>query len=176
MISYAAQQVSPQWADRDRVLPVGVAHRPQADRLPADQPVAAGRDLGAIHPVSAFFGMVSPPIMLLGIPGLVFAGYRIARRRRAADGRAPADLQLAIVAVAWFVGTWVPFALQSLIDQRTSYLYYMVIVMPGVYVAAPYRGALGWRRRVPWLSGLTVAWGLAVLAAVVLMYPFVAAF
>ncbi|MGA9859372.1 MAG: phospholipid carrier-dependent glycosyltransferase [Solirubrobacteraceae bacterium] len=176
MISYAAQQVSPHG-------PTGIASYPWAwliDLKPIVylriNPSLPGENFGAIHPVSAFFGMVSPPIMLLGIPGLVFAGYRIARRRRAADGRAPADLQLAIVAVAWFVGTWVPFALQSLIDQRTSYLYYMVIVMPGVYVAAIYVAALGWRRRVPWLSGLTVAWGLAVLAAVVLMYPFVAAF
>ena len=40
--------------------------------------------------------------------------------------------------VAWFLGTWVPFAVLSLLDSRTSYLYYMVIVMPGIYVAVTY--------------------------------------
>ena len=40
-----------------------------------------------------------------------------------------------------------PFALQALIDQRTSYLYYMVIVMPGVYVAVAYLMALLMRTR-----------------------------
>ena len=38
--------------------------------------------------------------------------------------------------MAWFAGTWLPFAALSLLFQRTSYLYYMVIVMPGLYLAA----------------------------------------
>ena len=41
---------------------------------------------------------------------------------------------------AWFAGTFVPFVLLSVIDSRTSYLYYMVIVMPGIYVAAVHLG------------------------------------
>ena len=69
-----------------------------------------------------------------------------------------------------------PYALQSLLDQRTSYLYYMVVVMPGIYIAAAYLVALGWRQRRPWLSGLTLLWGASVLAGAVLMYPFVAVF
>jgi hypothetical protein len=52
----------------------------------------------------------------------------------------------------------------------------MVIVMPGMYVAVAYLVALGWRQRRRWLSALTLVWGLGVLVAVVLMYPFVAVF
>ena len=34
------------------------------------------------------------------------------------------------------LGTLLPFAVLSLFWQRTSYLYYMVIVMPGIYLVA----------------------------------------
>jgi dolichyl-phosphate-mannose--protein O-mannosyl transferase len=139
-------------------------------------PTLPGHGLYAIHPVVAFWGMMSPPIMLLALPGLAFAAYRLVRRARPAGRISPADRQLPILGLAWFIGTWLPFELQSLIDQRTSYLYYMVIVMPGIYVAVAYLVALGWRRRSRWLSALTLVWGLGVLVAVVLMYPFVATF
>ena len=176
MINYAVQQVSPHG-------PMGIASYPWqwlVDLKPIVylriNPSLPGHGLYAIHPVSAFFGMVSPPILLLALPALAFGFYRFLRRRRPGDGRSTADQQMAIVGVAWFIGTWLPFALQSLVDQRTSYLYYMVVVMPGIYVAVTYLVALGWRRRRTWLSGLTLIWGLAVVVAVVLMYPFVAAF
>ena len=139
-------------------------------------PSLPGHGLYAIHPVVAFYGMMSPPIMLLALPALFFAAYRIWWGRRPAGERSFADPQLAILGLAWFLGTWLPFALQSLVDQRTSYIYYMVIVMPGIYVAVTYLVALGWRRRIRWLTRLTLVWGFGVLVAVVLMYPFVALF
>ena len=78
--------------------------------------------------------------------------------------------------MAWFLGTWSPFELASLIDQRTSYLYYMVIVMPGLYIAATYLVSSLWRLgRVP-VSAIAVIWGVTVVVAVVLMYPFVPVF
>ena len=138
-------------------------------------PSLPGHGLNAIHPVVAFYGMISPPILLVGMPGLVFCAYRLLRRGRREGRFWKADREVPILAIAWFIGTWLPFALQSLIDQRTSYLYYMVIVMPGIYAAASYVVVLAWRRRT-WLSALTVVWGLGVLVAVVLMYPFVAVF
>jgi hypothetical protein len=139
-------------------------------------PSLPGHGLYAIHPVVAFWGMISPAILAVGMPALLFCVYRLVRAGRPEGQSSPADRQLPILALAWFIGTWLPFELQSLLDQRTSYLYYMVIVMPGIYAAAAYVVALGWRRRNRWLSGLTVAWGIGVLVAAVLMYPFVAAF
>ena len=58
--------------------------------------------------------------------------------------------------LAWSVGTWLPFLALSVIDSRTSYLYYMVIVMPGIYVAAVAliaplaRRTDGWSRPGAW--------------------------
>ena len=208
MITYAAGLTSPHG-------PQGIASYPWQWLLDVKpitylriNPSLPGDGLYAIHPVAAFLGMMSPPIMAVGVPALLFCAYRIVRRRRparpredgpavaavggspgtvgAAVGGAPgvlrsggasfADRQLAIVALAWFLGTWVPFALQSAIDSRTSYIYYMVIVMPGIYLAATYVASLGWRRRNRWLRGAILLWALGVIVAVVLMYPFVAAF
>lgn len=174
MFSYAAQQVSPNG-------PQGIASYPWQwliDLKPIlylrINPSLPGQDFHAIHPVAAFWGMPSPPIMALGIPGLIFALYRLVRRRR--PGQSPQDQQLALLAVTWFIGTWVPFALLALLDQRTSYLYYMVIVMPGIYVSAVYAAALGWRLGRTWLRSAIGVWAFGVIVAVVLMYPFVAAF
>jgi predicted membrane-bound dolichyl-phosphate-mannose-protein mannosyltransferase len=174
MFSYAAQQVSPNG-------PQGIASYPWqwlVDLKPIlylrINPSLPGQDFHAIHPVTAFWGMPSPVIMALGIPGLLFCLYRVLRRRRAEQSAE--DQQLALLAVTWFIGTWVPFALLSLIDQRTSYLYYMVIVMPGIYVAATYAAALGWRLGRTWPRALVGVWALGVVVAVVLMYPFVATF
>ncbi len=177
MISYAGQQVSP-------TGPHGIASYPW-DWLVDLKPIVylrinaslPGSGLGAIHPVSKFIGVISPPIMLLALPALAFAVWRF-RRRCPRIGSAPAsattegELQIPILAVAWFLGTWIPFAVLSLVDQRTSYLYYMVIVMPGIYVAVTYLLSWAWRRRRRWVSAAAVVWALSVLAAVVVLYPF----
>jgi hypothetical protein len=73
------------------------------------------------------------------------------------------------VSVAWFCGTWLPFVALTLFWQRTSYLYYMVIVMPGIYLALARCFSRPWMPR--WALG---GWLALVLAAVVLTYPFVA--
>jgi hypothetical protein len=124
-----------------------------------------------IHPAAHFLGMVSPPIMLLALPALLVAAVRLWRfRRRAAVPAVSADPvpgRAAVVALAWFVGTFVPFELLSLLLSRTTYLYYMVIVMPGLYIAIVHLFAR-WRPR-PWLLA---TWAAMVLVAAVLMYPF----
>ena len=52
----------------------------------------------------------------------------------------------------------------------------MVIVMPGLYVAATYLASTLWRLHRASASAIAIVWGLAVVAAVVLMYPFIPAF
>ena len=181
MISYAANLTSPNG-------PKGIASYPWQWlfdykpitylRIGASNP---HDEFHAIHPVSRFFGMMSPPIMLLAIPALLFAAYRIAviaRGRLQTPDGSPVPNQVAILGLAWFIGTFLPYELQSLLDSRTSYIYYMVIVMPGIYVSISYmlacavrwRPAAVWRHTAVW--GLTAVWALGVLVAVVLMYPF----
>jgi hypothetical protein len=90
----------------------------------------------------------------------------------------PSGTRVADLALAWTVGTFLPFVALSLIWQRTSYLYYMTVVMPGLYVAAACGAAAlvraqPWRARARrWSVWLFWLWAAAVLVAVVTMYPF----
>jgi hypothetical protein len=105
-----------------------------------------------------FTGLISPPMLLFAIPALVLA-LRCAWRGRGAD--------IDALAVAWFLGTWLPFVALSVLWQRTEYLYYMVIVMPGIYLAL----ARAFTR--PWMPRWALAaWLGLVVAGVVLTYPF----
>ena len=177
MIQYAAQQTSPNG-------PKGIASYPWNWLIDGKgitylriNPSLPGDGLFAIHPVSKFLGLISPPVLAVGEIGLLFALWRVVRPARVAPG-GPRRWQSEqpILAVAWFMGTWTPFALLSLIDQRTSYLYYMVIVMPGLYVAATYLASQLWRLRRRWLDGLVILWALGVFVTAVLLYPFVPVF
>jgi dolichyl-phosphate-mannose-protein mannosyltransferase len=73
-----------------------------------------------------FLGFINPAILLVGVPGLVLSVVWTWRRG--------GDLDL--LSLAWVAGTYIPFLLASLVWHRISYLYYMVVVMPGVYLAA----------------------------------------
>jgi hypothetical protein len=194
MVQYADQQVSPNG-------PQGIASYPWAWLVDLGSivylridPARPGDGLNAIHPASKFLGVVSPPILLVGmvavVLSLVWGGRALfgSRRwpaswlgRKADDEplKAGADLgrlQVPLVAVAWFLGTWAPFAVLSLVYQRTSYLYYMVIVAPGLYLAAAWLIRQMWRARRRWPRVLVVVWAVGVVAAVVLLYPFVPVF
>ncbi len=165
MLSYAAHQTSPHG-------PTGIASYPWewfGDYKPitylAIDPAHPGHGLFDIHPATHFLGLISPPILVLAIPALVAAALGVAR---SAAGRAlPGDSVVGSLALAWFIGTWVPFELLSVLYSRTSYLYYMVIVMPGIYIAVVQLVARARINRK--LIGL---WAFAVLVAAVVMYPF----
>jgi len=174
MLSYGTNQKSPHG-------PTGIASYPWTwlvDYKPITylniNPARPSPALNHIHPASHFLGMISPPILLLGIPGLGLAlwGVIADRRRRTASLREPVRQtstsgEVRIVALAWFLGTFLPFVALSLLFDRTSYIYYMVVVMPGIYLAAAdlVRRAAKYRK-------LLVLWALLVVAAVVVMYPF----
>ncbi len=157
MISYAAAQNSPHG-------PTGIASYPWEwliDLKPIVylniNPSQPAPGLYHIHPAAHFIGMISPPIMLLALPALAFALPAAARARN----------DVGVIALAWFIGTFVPFALLSLIWSRTSYIYYMVTVMPGIYIAVSQLVAA-----IHVSSKLVAAWVAAVVVAAVVMYPF----
>ncbi len=156
MLSFAAHQSSPGG-------PKGIASYPWqwlVDLKPITylniNPARPAPGLYDIHPAAHFLGFINPAIMLLALPALGTAAVMAARSERVPS-----------LALAWFLGTFLPFLVLSLFWNRTSYLYYMVIVMPGIYIAiAGMVARIGARRR------LVLAWMFAVLVAAVILYPF----
>jgi hypothetical protein len=157
MLSYAAGQSSPHG-------PQGIASYPWqwlGDYKPIlylnINPAKPVPGLYGIHPEVHFLGMISPAIMLLALPALALAAVRVGTH-----GAADTDC----LGLAWFLGTFIPFELLSLFLSRTSYLYYMVIVMPGVYLLIV-RLIERFRHR----RWLILGWALTVVAAAIVMYP-----
>jgi hypothetical protein len=179
ILSYAAHTTSPHG-------PKGIASYPWEwlfDYKPipylAINPHRPSAGLYHVHPAVHFLGMISPTILVVALPGLVMAALGLGRRvARPAGGLwtprsmcTPAAVrdgsEVGALSVAWFLGTFVPFELLSLIWSRTSYLYYMVVVMPGLYMAAVYLvDRLAPDRRALY------AWIAVVVGAAVVMYPF----
>jgi hypothetical protein len=155
MITYGASQTSPDG-------PTGIASYPwqwMVDYKPIVylniNPAKPAPGLYHIHPAAHFLGMMSPVIMLLAIPALFLCAGDVWRR---------VD-RVSLVCVAWFLGTFIPFVLLSVIWHRTSYIYYMVIVMPAIYIAVVRLISMA-------PSKLRAVWIVALVLAVVLMFPF----
>jgi hypothetical protein len=171
ILSYAAQETSPHG-------PTGIASYPWQwlfDYKPiaylSINPSRPVPGLYHVHPTVHFLGMISPPILLAGLVGVVVAagGMWRGRWRWRGDERTAAQQvsDVGVLSVAWFLGTFVPFELLSVAYSRTSYLYYMLVVMPGLYLGVAY---LIERFRP---GGRLVAGAFAaVAAAAVIMYPF----
>jgi predicted membrane-bound dolichyl-phosphate-mannose-protein mannosyltransferase len=161
ILSYAAHQTSPHG-------PQGIASYPWQwliDSKPITylqiNPARPTTALNQVTPAVHFIGLISPPILLLAVPALLFAGRAVVRRRLRYEN------EVGLVGLAWFLGTYLPFVAASLIESRTSYLYYMVIVMPGIYlVVADLIARLGPQRK------LVLLWMAGVVAAAVVLYPF----
>jgi 4-amino-4-deoxy-L-arabinose transferase-like glycosyltransferase len=111
----------------------------------------------ATHTQIAFRGAINPFILMVAIPALFVSASAARRRRNATDA----------LAVSWFIGTFVPFVLQSAFEERTTYLYYMVIVMPAIYLTA---ARLFSHERLP--RSARAGFALAVLIGVASLYPF----
>jgi predicted membrane-bound dolichyl-phosphate-mannose-protein mannosyltransferase len=165
MLSYAASQTSPHG-------PRGIASYP-FEWLVDYKPIvylnvnpAKPDGLMGIRPAVHFLGLISPPILLVGVPALVVAAVVAFRRSGAGDG------DVAVLAVSWFLGTFLPFLLLSLVWHRTSYIYYMLVVMPGLYIGAAWVVARLYRR--PRSTGVRIGTGIwigAVVAAAAIAYP-----
>ncbi|MBV8954628.1 MAG: glycosyltransferase family 39 protein [Solirubrobacterales bacterium] len=173
MLSYGANQTSPHGAR-------GIASYPWTwlvDFKPITylniNPARPAPGLYNVHPAAHFLGMISPAIMLLALPALLWIVWEMLRSR----GRSPAASvsrmrtawagEVPAVALAWSLGTFLPFVVLSLAFERTSYIYYMVVVMPGIYLAVAYLLARARRRRA-----LLALWAVLLLGTVVAMYPF----
>ena len=158
MLRYAAQQTSPHG-------PIGISSYPWA--WFADLKPIVYSDIGLVNPANRrlvlaptghFLAFISPPVLAFALPALGLALWGV-RGRTAGP--------TALLGAAWLLGTFVPFALLSALGHRTSYLYYMVVVMPGVYLLVA--GLFG-RPGVPRWARL--GWIAAVVIAAVVLYPF----
>lgn len=119
--------------------------------------VSVNNKVTGTHPVIAFQGLMNPAIILLALPALALAVGTMLRERD----------DLSIITVAWFAGTFLPFVPLSWFQHRTSYLYYMVVVLPAIYIAV---ARMFSHRRLPSsaLLGYIVILGYEFVA----LYPF----
>jgi len=101
-------------------------------------------------------GEINPFIIFLAIPAL-FAAVGAAWYERD---------RVAALGAAWCVGTFIPLLIQADAFNRISYLYYMLIVMPGVYLVT---ARLMSPRRVPRVA--TVGWVLALAYSFFNLFP-----
>jgi dolichyl-phosphate-mannose-protein mannosyltransferase len=106
---------------------------------------------------SVFFeGAINPFIIYLAIPAL-FAALACAW----SDGE-----RLAALGACWCLGTFLALLYNSEIQDRISYLYYMVLVMPGVYILT---ARLFASRRMP--TAATVGWAVALVYGFLHLFP-----
>jgi 4-amino-4-deoxy-L-arabinose transferase-like glycosyltransferase len=129
-----------------------------------------GPGLQNIHPAVHFLGLINPPLLLAVLPALVVAVRVLIGTGRQGGSMwtrpvSALDLDLAQVGLSWFAATFVPFLVASLVFGRTSYLYYMVVVLPGLYLLAAWLMA---RSKLRKLTGMWV--GLVALGAII-AYP-----
>ena len=100
-------------------------------------------------------------VLFMTLPGLALLLAEVLRRRPVGDGG------LAAISVTWFAGTFLPFAVVSAVLARTSYLYYMLVVVPGMYLAAGWLLVRLWRRH----TSIGAVAAAAVAVAAVIAYP-----
>jgi 4-amino-4-deoxy-L-arabinose transferase-like glycosyltransferase len=74
---------------------------------------------------------------------------------------------LSFLVLAWALGTWLPPEFFNLFEDRTTYLYYMVVTMPALYIAVA--RLLGAWRVTRWL---TLPWVVLLLYDAANLYPF----
>jgi dolichyl-phosphate-mannose-protein mannosyltransferase len=157
MLSYAAKL---------RALPnaTGISSTPWQwllDQTPIDyarvavNSVANGK-IVASRAVFAAKGEINPFVIFLTIPAL-FAAITAAWYERD---------QTAALGAAWCLGTFIPFVIQAQAFDRISYLYYMLLVMPGLYLVT---ARLFSPSRVP--RAATLGWVVALIYSFINLYP-----
>ncbi|HEX3279136.1 MAG TPA: phospholipid carrier-dependent glycosyltransferase [Thermoleophilaceae bacterium] len=158
MLDYAAQLTSPGG-------PKGIASYPWSwlagqgtiPYLTVNSTTSAGGQVVSTTTLVAFRGAVNPFLLYLATPALFAAAARAW-----SDGD-----DLDILALAWFLGTMVPFSLQAIFQDRTTYLYYLVATLPAICLACARLFSI---RGVPRAAAL--GWGVALIVGFVNLYPF----
>jgi hypothetical protein len=101
-------------------------------------------------------GEINPFIIWAAIPAL-FAAIAAAWYERD---------ELAAVGASWCLGTFAVFVIQADLFDRLSYLYYMLLVLPGIYLVTVRLFSPG---RVP--RAATLGWAVALVYSFVDLYP-----
>jgi dolichyl-phosphate-mannose-protein mannosyltransferase len=110
----------------------------------------------SVHPVYFFQGLMNPFIIFLAVPALLACVSFWWREN---------DI-VALIAVAWFLGNFLPAVFESYALGRVNYLYYMLIVMPAIYIALA--RAFG-DRRMP--RAATIGWAATLVFGFADLYP-----
>jgi predicted membrane-bound dolichyl-phosphate-mannose-protein mannosyltransferase len=105
----------------------------------------------------AFRGQPNPVLLYVTIPALAATAWRA--HRRAAD--------IDLLALAWFAGTFVPLALQAGFQHRITYMYYLVIALPSLCIAATRLFAGPGLVRVA-----AVGWSIGLVIGFIELFPF----
>ncbi len=116
----------------------------------------AGGKIVASRAVFDARGEINPFIIFVAIPALLAAVTAAWHERD----------RIAALGAAWCLGTFVPFVIQDVVFDRISYLYYMLLVMPGVYLVTARLFSPG---RVP--RAATLGWALALIYGFADLYP-----
>jgi predicted membrane-bound dolichyl-phosphate-mannose-protein mannosyltransferase len=158
MLDYAVQLTSPGG-------PKGIASYPWSwmagqgaiPYLTLNSTTSAGGQVVSTTTLVAFKGAVNPFLLFLSLPALFAVGARAWREGEDLD----------ILAIAWFAGTMVPFALQAIFQDRTTYLYYLLATLPALCLAC---ARLLSTRGVPRAASL--GWAIGLMVGFVNLYPF----
>jgi dolichyl-phosphate-mannose--protein O-mannosyl transferase len=110
----------------------------------------------ATRAIYFFQGEINPFIIFLAVPAVCAC---VSMWWRKAD-------TLALLGVAWCVGTFLPSAAESVISNRVNYLYYMTIVVPGVYIVLTRVFA---DRRMP--RSATIGWAAMLIYGFADLFP-----
>jgi dolichyl-phosphate-mannose--protein O-mannosyl transferase len=116
----------------------------------------SGGKIVATRPTVYFQGAINPFIIFMAIPAFCAAIPAVWRN---SDG-------VAALGICWFLGTFLPLAIDAQVSGRISYIYYMVPVMPGIYLLVT---RLFSPRNMP--VAATIGWGLALIYGMGDLYP-----
>lgn len=116
----------------------------------------AAEKIVASRAVFAARGEINPFVIFLALPAL-FAAVAAAWYERD---------RVAALGAAWCLGTFIPFVIQAEAFDRISYLYYMLLVMPGIYLIT---ARLFSPSRVP--RAATLGWAVALVYGFIDLYP-----